>query len=472
MLTEIEFQEIVTEYILPLLPPVVLKSKTAEKSDGKKHNFIEETVGSPKSKKERTLSFFSSRGKNAYTLSGKIYFGKQFWKTAASALEEIVKIGNIFSKAKLESKNNFLRLKKDFLGSYLDFCCQEAVLSSVCNELTGNNTEKLIEIICSLEKWSQKTYEGRKVPFGFIINCDKKGPKSAEDYVSFLKSEHSAAFSDGVFSAVLLDQDGRVLRHEALTYSNVHENIDTLHAALAPTRFRNFTDLCDGSNIGILALSNGDILLIKNKQLEFAKRNGVWSAYGWGAFVQPCIFGALGSNDKLDSEVKERLARVIFQTWLDVSFSHSGGCLAVVNSNHSDNNPALEDALKNCLLSKPLAKEFQRKVGKEKATALNQKNHIIKCLVSYNNRTKKTTPFFSLSDKLRAELLSLDGATVITDEGNILATGAILLISSGSEGGGRLAAARELSKYGFSAKISEDGGISVFLDERLILHLG
>lgn len=70
--------------------------------------------------------------------------------------------------------------------------------------------------------------------------------------------------------------------------------------------------------------------------------------------------------------------------------------------------------------------------------------------------------FYNLDRKLRLELMGIDGATIVDAEGEILAVGAIIKIEAGSTGGGRLAAAKTLSKYGMSIKISNDGRIEGF----------
>ena len=74
--------------------------------------------------------------------------------------------------------------------------------------------------------------------------------------------------------------------------------------------------------------------------------------------------------------------------------------------------------------------------------------------------------FHELSRKLRQEMLSIDGATVINNEGEIIAVGAIILIESGGFSGGRLAASKTLSKYGVSLKISADGQIQGYKMDR------
>jgi hypothetical protein len=70
--------------------------------------------------------------------------------------------------------------------------------------------------------------------------------------------------------------------------------------------------------------------------------------------------------------------------------------------------------------------------------------------------------FQELDRKFRQELLAIDGATVIDYDGTIIAAGAIIKIEAGSSGGGRLAAAKTLSNYGISIKISNDGSMQGF----------
>ena len=70
--------------------------------------------------------------------------------------------------------------------------------------------------------------------------------------------------------------------------------------------------------------------------------------------------------------------------------------------------------------------------------------------------------FYELSRKLRQELISVDGATIINNDGDVVAVGAIIMIETGGFSGGRLAASKTLSKYGVSLKISADGQIQGF----------
>ena len=64
-------------------------------------------------------------------------------------------------------------------------------------------------------------------------------------------------------------------------------------------------------------------------------------------------------------------------------------------------------------------------------------------------------------------MLSMDGATLLSQSGAILAAGAILEVSAGSTGGGRTAAARAIGKYGVGVKVSQDGPVTAFAGNNL-----
>ena len=92
----------------------------------------------------------------------------------------------------------------------------------------------------------------------------------------------------------------------------------------------------------------------------------------------------------------------------------------------------------------------------------NQKCYKAKCL----RKIIGGKPFQDLNRKLRQELVGMDGATVIDADGTVIAVGAILKIEAGSEGGGRLAAATTLAKYGIAIKISQDGMLKAFYADK------
>ena len=80
--------------------------------------------------------------------------------------------------------------------------------------------------------------------------------------------------------------------------------------------------------------------------------------------------------------------------------------------------------------------------------------------------------FFELDRALRRELLELDGAMVLSSSGDIHVIGTIIkLEGSGSDGGGRTAAAKQLSEYGLAIKVSQDGYVQIFKNREPILEI-
>ena len=73
-----------------------------------------------------------------------------------------------------------------------------------------------------------------------------------------------------------------------------------------------------------------------------------------------------------------------------------------------------------------------------------------------------STSFSHIPRKLRAELLSIDGATLIFDDDSVFAVGAILKVPGGSTSGGRKAAAMTLAEHGIGIKVSNDGHITAW----------
>jgi hypothetical protein len=65
----------------------------------------------------------------------------------------------------------------------------------------------------------------------------------------------------------------------------------------------------------------------------------------------------------------------------------------------------------------------------------------------------------------------MDGATILRNTGDVITAGSIVRVPGGSSGGGRRAAAVQLSKLGLGIKISADGPITGFRNKREIFTL-
>jgi hypothetical protein len=242
--------------------------------------------------------------------------------------------------------------------------------------------------------------------------------------------DFSMVLANGIDTMYVAGSDGRVFNLVSLPPGE--------NAAYAPHRFSAIANWCDTANRVALALNrNGEILLFKDKRLQFAKRRGAWRFYSH----EPVL-------SQFGRGLRRRLKEAIYETCLDVSFARTGGCIAVVRRKNVSGLPKYVN---------------RDDIITETRTA---KTRLLSKAIPLGER------FNAIDRRLRLELLSMDGATIIDHQGNILAAGAIVKVPSGSSGGGgRRAAARQLSKLGLGIKISSDGPVSGFRDKDIVFIL-
>ena len=208
-------------------------------------------------------------------------------------------------------------------------------------------------------------------------------------------------------------------------------------------------------------------MIFKDKCLLFAKRNGKWVCYSHDEIV-----------DKLSERARdyEDVRKSIYQTALDTSFNRYGGCIVHVNSTELSNVLRhIDDA--DVLDSESYNTIQQIKKHKSLFSELDSLGMDIqpfeeflkedKCIkASTLRRLIAGRKFQEIDRKFRQDMVAMDGATIIGYDGTIIAVGAIIKIEAGSSGGGRLAAAKTLSNYGVSIKISNDGTMQGFKMDR------
>ena len=328
----------------------------------------------------------------------------------------------------------------------------------ICRALTNTSNKTLHGLLRALENWGQRTYEGRRTSFGFIISSKRAGKQANPNlhFNNLLKSDFSALLSDGINTVLELSTDGYLT-----DYLTVPKTFD--QELLAPYQYIRVASLCTGNKIGVCLIDDGDILLFKEKTLLFAKRNGKWVS-----FAHEEIISKLADRT---GEYTQDVRKAIYLSSLDTSFAKTGGCIVHLNKEdytnvlkHIDICDCLNETCYNYKLQENISQSFFfdateiENVQSFKEFMREEKTIKSASLVQLIGGRK----FNDLDRKLRLELMSIDGATVIDAEGNIMAVGAIIKIEAGSTGGGRLAAAKTLSKYGMSIKISNDGSIEGF----------
>ncbi len=295
------------------------------------------------------------------------------------------------------------------------------VISKFLPRDTGRGT--LEQAIRDFEALASQTYEGHPVVAALgITGSVGHGSIRLEE---LWREDFSRVISNGFDSMYVCGSDGRVFN---IAYLPSPPSVQ-----YAPHRLGSIAEWCHDQRVAIVLNRNGEVLIFKDKKLQFAKRRGAWRYYAHDSVVKRLGVG------------NASLRRAVYESCLDVSFARSGGCIAVLN-----------------------------KTGRSKvAKSIDGKDFIER---DEQTRTKLLgraikKSFQKLDRRLRQELLSMDGATVLTRTGKVLTAGAIVRVPGGSTGGGRRAAAMQLSKLGLAIKISADGPITGFRKKKTIFSL-
>ena len=333
---------------------------------------------------------------------------------------------------------------------------------AICKSLTNSSSKTLGLLLSELGYWGLRTYEGNRMSFGCIVTRKKFGTKTNPNlHISkFLEKDFSALLTDGQNSFMEISSDGYIL-----DYICSVKQVD--YELYAPYKQLQIAAHSTGSKIGICLTEEGDLLIFKDKSLLFAKRGGNWVCYSHEEIV-----------DKLSERAGEYedVRRAIYLSALDTSFNRTGGCIVHVNNNdsanvlkHIDEADVLDEESFDRIQQIKKDQSFFSYFEKEEEEQILYDNFLMesKCIKSSTIRQLiKDRKFQELDRKFRQDLIAMDGATVIGYDGTIIAVGAIIKIEAGSSGGGRLAAARTLSNYGVSIKISNDGSMQGFKMDR------
>lgn len=389
------------------------------------------------------------------------------------------------------------KITKDYIDNALikerinELILQKGLLSYLLDDNHFKN-HRIDNLYKCLQRWSEKTYEGHNVCFGFLINPKSNAihleSDSFDDFVDFIGEEYSAVFTDGITSVVEIDKNCNFIKYHSILHQKeiMPENYNDVKL---PIRFAQiiYQNVIDGK-IGVFLLTNGDIIASQKQKITFVRRNGRWLNFSDKSF-----------NDSIADNIKtinfdKNLLPGIYCSCLDISFAHSGGLLAVVDENNElwqkDLNAEKPLVSESDLLNENDFKDIKKtletfyekellRINSDQTTSSSVKKGLIKDLKKKTTKKrflleilKDNQYFLEIDRKLRADLSGLDGAIILNTEGKILACGAIIANSAGSSGGGRGSAARTLSKYGgFAIKISTDGYIEAFYKEARIYSI-
>lgn len=275
----------------------------------------------------------------------------------------------------------------DYIKELLTFLPTRAI----CRHLGGAPAVK--EILLQFEKWASSTYEGGAITASIGIDPNAVGQDVTLSDI--FPCDFSAVLTNGYDTLLVVTPDGHIAGSGQLENGTPRKE--------APYRLSSIAEWSSGNKISIVLNRLGEQLVFRDRKLAFAKRRGKWSYYPHEKFIR-----------QIQPPQSRNLRESIYESCLDVSFARTGGCLGVVRSGSRDDVSEIissSDRL-DAELTSPKSKATKAMVG---------------------------SSFQSLDRRLRQEFLALDGATIISHDGEVLAVGAIISVPSGSDGaaGGR-----------------------------------
>lgn len=311
-----------------------------------------------------------------------------------------------------------------FFEYLVDRCAQEVVADVVKSRIVDDNL--IPWIVSIMQKWAAQTYEGSRVSATIAIDS-RPAPRSISNIhvTSVIGRDYSRVLGSGSDTMLVLSPSGHVVERHVLSTSVKSQETEP-GSLFAPLDYTSIAAWARRGRLAIALNPFGELLVFNNRNLRFAYRRGTWFHFAHRALVERMKYLAVARS----------LQEAVYVTCLDISFERAGGCIAIAtpaNVARIGEYVGEDDLIENGKASR--TKLFRHLIGQ---------------------------PFQKLHRRVRLELASLDGAIVLSSVGTILAAGAIVRVQAGSDGGGRRAAAKALSRLGFSVKISEDGGITSF----------
>lgn len=444
-----EYRQFVRGYVLPLLG---VPKRNVKFYNAKDEYRCSDVVG----KIDNTQLYFSSLERTKFYMDIGRDFTEDHLKLARMLCRSFFEVSRFQYKQPTKEQIHYAS------DLHRDRAYEMAVQRGICMWSVGKKCDSVEKLLSLLEKWAVQTYEGRKVTFGFVVNPkDTTSPSiSGKDWLKFLENDYSAVLTDCIHSLIQLDkdcgfiqflslaEDGRIPEHELSPF--------------LPVRFSQcIGKYIHGSAIGLFLLNNGDIVLSKDAEIKLVKRNLHWLNFSFRAFRDAICESQISWN--------ERLLQEVYATTLDVSFAHTGGIIAIVES--PDSLRVTESPiLKPC--DDLMRDDFNLERDSKTADSPNQKDkemraikrEVIKQLVGRKS-------FCQLDRKLRSELTAMDGACILDLNGNVISFGAIIRNEAESSGGARSAACKTLSKHGPAVKISTDGYVELYLNGSLTFSI-
>ena len=328
---------------------------------------------------------------------------------------------------------------------------------------TATRPSRIAATIQTMRTAALSTYENRRVSTGALLLgflADPIHPRTltSPDALPYgveltgLKSVHRLC--DGTRTLFLVDREGKlaeiidIKRWAAEMFSASGPDVPCARTYAAHARATR-----TGGHVCLVLSPNQEIKLFAGGVQAFAFVHGRWR------ILDPSTHFAIWSAAVADGA----LARVLFQTALDLAEGRQGGLFVVVN------DPCA--AVGNLIAPNDL---LATDVPCGPPPELAHRDPLAKRALHYLARGRSVTGF---DPAVLEALASVDGALVTDPTGRLIAFGAILrhdaadLPNLTAAEGARTTAAMAASHFGPVLKVSEDGLVSCFLNGNLVWDL-
>jgi len=316
---------------------------------------------------------------------------------------------------------------------------------------TADRPSRIASTIHTLRTAALSTYENRRVSTGALLLGEddpaRVAPVDALPYgveLTSLKSVHRLC--DGKRTLFLVDRECRLV--EVIDIGRWAGELGGHDPAEAPCA-RDYTPHAvatrSGGHLCLVLSPNQEIKIFAGGSQQFAFAHGRWR------ILDPAAKFAVWASAVADP----RLARVLFQTALDLAEGRQGGLFVVVDE------PA--NAVGRLLSPSDLLSDDAPEAGA--AQPVGHGDPLAKRTLHYLARGRSVV---DIDPPVLEALAGLDGAVAVDRSGRMLAFGAILRHDASTSfgtaaEGARTTAALIASRFGPVLKVSEDGVVSCFL---------
>jgi hypothetical protein len=292
--------------------------------------------------------------------------------------------------------------------------------------------DTIVESLEYMDALTRSRVEDQDLSHGVVIVSSDKGapPVSPGRYPrDFQPLKRTPLLADGYQSALLLTTDGRAAslltpdHLPSLSDDSRHDFGSLGFLARSSARYE---------GIGLMLRPGGSLVTFAGERPLYIRRSGQWRDMMWDLIRNVMVerYGDVGAK--------------VFDTALILTTSGRGGILAVMEEvdpkgiNDKDRVDLAQAVSSDDAEDREMPPEW------------------------LFHRLLSTDSIAGMSSRSLAQLAGIDGATIVSEDGNLLAYGAIVSSVQGRSEGARTAAARTLSEQGLVLRISEDGPIQLF----------